>query len=209
MSKLTSGRLIENDSGDKLNGVSTRHHADTVYSLPWVISEDEECSFGILISLYCRYFLCIIFQSHCSLITRVIEGKKKARLSTGLPEAKYWAFKLGTFQAYNCNKRIKKWIHVSHGHNNWNLNLRFSVTAFTQKRIHRSIFHFERSKVSLIAVTSFRIAVVIATFKNEQIKSLEEKSPPVRVVLLHSQRSLCTCCVTWFNKLPFPSRLPN
>lgn len=29
MSKLTSGRLIENDSGDKLNGASTRHHADT------------------------------------------------------------------------------------------------------------------------------------------------------------------------------------
>lgn len=117
MSKLTSGRLIENDSGDKLNGVSTRHHADTVYSLPWVISEDEECSFGILISLYCRYFLCFIFQSHCSLIPCVIEGKKKARLSTGLPEAKYWAFKLGTFQAYNCNKRIKKnawmWVMVT------------------------------------------------------------------------------------------------
>lgn len=56
MSKLTSGRLIKNDSGDKLNGVSTRHHTVTVYSHPWVISEDTECAFGILISLYCRFF---------------------------------------------------------------------------------------------------------------------------------------------------------
>lgn len=56
MSKLTSGRLIENDSGDKLNGVSTNHHAVIIYSLPRVTSEDEEYSFGILISLYLQVF---------------------------------------------------------------------------------------------------------------------------------------------------------
>ncbi len=49
MLKLTSGRLIENDRGDKLNGVSTNHHALAVYSLPWVTSEDFDKHFDKLV----------------------------------------------------------------------------------------------------------------------------------------------------------------
>jgi len=60
-------------------------------------------------------------------------------------------------------------MNMSRGHNNWNLNLKFS--AFTQKRIHRSILNLKRSKGSPIAVTSLRIAVVIAKVENKQIKA--------------------------------------